>query len=441
LEEVANLVERPTALRGSFEEKYLSLPREVLIGVMRKHQRYFPVENAQGNLLPYFIAVRNGNEEHLDIVTDGNEHVIRARFADADYFYRADVQKPLEAYLPRLGTLTFQEKLGSMLDKNERVAGLVGEIGELLGLPGADLEIARRAAHLAKADLATQMVVEMTSLQGVMGRYYALQGGESEAVAQAIFEHWLPRGAGDILPESAPGVVLALTDRLDSLVGLFAAGLAPTASADPFALRRAALGVVQIVLGRDLDLDLSEAVRRVAASQPIPAGEDTQRDVVDFIIGRLDVWLHEQGWPHDVIDAVLAEQGQNPACALQGVQELLAWVKREDWPLILDNYARCVRITRAEKQTYVVDPARFVEDSERDLFAAYQQAAGKLNPGSNVDAFLRAFEPMVPVIQIFFDKVLVNAEEQDIRQNRLGLLQAIASLARGRADLSRLAGF
>ncbi|RPI99824.1 MAG: glycine--tRNA ligase subunit beta, partial [Chloroflexi bacterium] len=244
LDEVANLVERPTALRGTFEDKYLALPREVLIAVMRKHQRYFPVEDAQGSLLPYFIAVRNGDAAHLDIVTDGNEHVIRARFADAAYFYNADIQKPLEDYLPRLGTLTFQEKLGSMLDKNNRVAGLIPAMGELLGISKTDLGIAQRAAQLAKADLATQMVVEMTSLQGTMGRYYALHQDESPSVAQAIFEHWLPRGAGDRLPESTPGVVLALTDRLDSLVGLFAAGLAPTASADPFALRRAALGVV-----------------------------------------------------------------------------------------------------------------------------------------------------------------------------------------------------
>lgn len=441
LDEVTHLVERPTALRGSFDEKYLRLPREVLIGVMRKHQRYFPVQDAQGRLLPYFIAVRNGDSLHLEIVKAGNEHVIRARFADADYFYKADIEKPLTSYLPRLGTLTFQEKLGSMLDKNNRVAGLVPAVGQLLGIKQADLDIARRAADLAKADLATQLVVEMTSLQGIMGRYYALHSGESEAVAQAIFEHWLPRGAGDSLPESTAGTLLAITDRLDSLVGLFAAGLAPTASADPFALRRAALGVVQIVLDQGIDVDLRQAVTRVAAAQPIPVSEDVQAEVVAFIAGRLDVLLHEQGWPHDVIDAVLAEQGHNPARALQGVKELDVWVKREDWSLILDNYARCVRITRPEKVVYAVNAERFVEDAERDLYAAYQQAAGQLSATSNVEMFLIAFEPVVPVIQYFFEAVLVNADDPVVRQNRLGLLQAVASLAFGRADLSRLAGF
>ncbi|MBI5959065.1 MAG: glycine--tRNA ligase subunit beta [Chloroflexi bacterium] len=441
LDEVANLVERPTALRGSFETKYLALPREVLVGVMRKHQRYFPVQDAQGRLLPYFIAVRNGDAEYLEMVIDGNEHVIRARFSDADYFYHTDIQKPLQDYLPRLGTLTFQEKLGSMLDKNNRVAGLVPELGVLLGVSAADLNVVSRAAHLAKADLATHMVVEMTSLQGVMGRYYALRQGESEAVANTILEHWLPRGAGDRLPESVPGIVLALADRLDSLVGLFAAGLIPTASADPFALRRAALGIVQIVMDRNIDLDLRQAVACVAAAQPIAAGEDVQREVVDFIAGRLDVLLHEKGWLHDPIAAVLAEQGHNPARALQGITELAEWLNRENWALILDNYARCVRITRAEPRLYAVNPAIFETDAERDLYAACQKAASQLDTQSNVHDFLSAFEPVVPVIQNFFEAVLVNAENPAVRENRLGLLQAVAGLARGRADLSRVSGF
>ena len=441
LDEVANLVERPTALRGTFEARYLDLPREVLIGVMRKHQRYFPVQDAQGRLMPYFIAVRNGDAEHLETVIEGNEHVLRARFADAAYFFQADTQRSLDDYLPRLGTLTFQEKLGSMRDKAERLGKLVPTLGELIGVSGADLKTAERAAQLAKADLATQMVVEMTSLQGVMGRYYALRQGEPEAVADAIFEHWLPRGAGDLLPQSAPGVLLALADRLDSLVGLFAAGLAPTASADPFAQRRAALGVVQIVLERGLDLDLAEAVRRVAAVQPLEVSEAAQREVLAFITGRLEGVLHEQGWPHDVIMAVLAEQGANPARALQGVRELAAWVQREDWPLILDNYARCVRITRGADERYAVDAARFEDDAERELHAAVERASGRLSPDDNVDAFLTAFEPVVPVIQRFFEAVLVNAEDEVVRRNRHGLLQAVAALAEGRADLSELAGF
>ncbi len=441
LDEVTNLVERPTALRGSFEERYLTLPREVLVGVMRKHQRYFPVQDAKGNLLPYFIAVRNGDDEHLDKVIEGNEHVLGARFADADYFYRADVQKPLESYLPRLNTLTFQVKLGSMLDKSERVTALVPAMGDLVGVSKSDIETTRRAAKLMKADLATQMVVEMTSLQGIMGRYYALQSGEPRAVADAIWESWLPRYAGDKVPATIPGTLLALTDRLDSLVGLFAAGLAPTASADPFALRRAALGVVQILLDHKLDLNLYDAVKIAAAAQPIPVSENAARDVVTFIIGRLDVLLHEAGKQHDVIDAVLAEQGHNPARAEIGVDELSGWVRRDNWPFILDNYARCVRITRPEPTVYTVNPARFVEPCESELYAAYQSAAVKLGQGGNVDAFLSTFEPIVPQIARFFEQVMVHADDRTVRENRLGLLQAVAGLASGRADLSRLAGF
>jgi glycyl-tRNA synthetase len=441
LDEVTNLVESPTALRGAFEEKYLELPREVLISVMRKHQRYFPVQDAAGTLLPYFIAVRNGDDQHLDLVRSGNEHVIRARFADAEYFYNEDIKKPLDDYLSRLDTLTFQEKLGSMLEKNQRVERLVATLGELLDYSERELQTPRRAAHLAKADLATQMVVEMTSLQGVMGRYYALHQGEPEAVADAIFEHWLPRGADDALPESRPGILLALADRLDTLVGLFAADLAPTASADPFGQRRAALGIIQIMLEREIELDLTQALAHAAAEQPIAADSAIQREVLAFITGRLDVWLHEQGWAHDVIMAVLAEQGDTPLRAQQGVEELTAWVAREDWARVLDNYARCVRITRPETQQYAVDPLHFEEEAEHELYAAYQAATDQLDAESNVDAFLSAFHPMIPAIQRFFDDVLVNAEDQAVRENRLGLLQAVAGLADGRADLSELAGF
>ena len=441
LDEVANLVEAPTALRGAFAADYLALPRDVLITVMRKHQRYFAVEDASGRLLPCFIAVRNGDREHLDTVVAGNEHVLRARFADASYFYREDLKQPLESYLPRLATLTFQEKLGSMLDKNERVVGLIRPLGDLLGLDTTTVAVAQRAAHLAKADLATQMVVEMTSLQGVMGREYALRSGYPQEVADAIFEHWLPRGADDRLPASAAGALVALADRLDSLTGLFAAGLAPRATADPYGLRRAALGIVQILAARQIDLELHSAVELAAAAQPIPVSDAVRIQVVEFIGGRLRAWLEEQDWPRDVIAAVLAVQSGNPYRALAGVQQLAAWVRRPDWTPLLDGFARCVRITRGEAERYPVDPALLVEPQEQALYAAYQQAAAQLDPGANVDAFLSAFAPMLPAVTAFFDHVLVNTGDDALRRNRLGLLQAISAMQHGRADLSQLSGF
>jgi len=442
LDEVTNLVEAPMAFLGKFEEQYLQLPRDVLITVMRKHQRYFPVFDADGNLLPHFIGVRNGDLEHLDKVIKGNEHVIRARFSDADYFYSQDIKKPLKDHLPRLDTLVFHERLGSMLEKNERVASLVEPLGELLGFDAAHIEVAQRAAHLAKADLATQMVVEMTSLQGSMGREYALKAGYPEAVADAIFEHWQPRSAADSLPASLAGTLLAITDKLDSLVGLFAAGLAPKSTSDPYGLRRAALGIVQILIAKEMDVDLGEAVKIVAAAQPIDLQDTTRTQLMEFIKGRLDGWLEEEcGAPRDVINAVLAEQGHNPYRAKQGVIELQGWVSKDNWENILDNFARCVRISRGETQQHTIEPDKFEDEQERKLYDAYQSVTGQLSDESNVDAFLSAFEPLVPVIFDFFEAVMVNAEDEAVRHNRLGLMQAISNLQINRADLSELAGF
>jgi len=438
LDEVANLVEQPTVLRGTFESRFLELPRDVLITVMRKHQRYFAVEDANGKLLPYFIAVRNGDAEHLDEVIHGNEHVLTARFSDADFFFRDDRQHKLADRMDRLKTMTFQEKLGSLYDKNQRLISYVEPFGELLDLKVADMQTAYTAAQIAKADQATRMVVEMTSLEGVMGRAYALMEGHPAPVADAILAHYRPQ---DVRQPTASGILLALADRLDSLVGLFAVGLAPTASADPFALRRAALGVVQVLLDNQIDLDLRQAIQIVAARQPVPVSDEAQAEVVTFIAGRLRVLLlDERSFAYDVVDAVIAEQGHNPYRALVGVQELSAWVQRGDWSNILDSFARCVRITR-DKSPYIVHPESLTPEESVALYQDAKRAHDRLLPHDNVNAFLTAFEPIVPTITAFFNKVLVMDENPTIRENRLALLQYVASLAKGRADLSRLSGF
>ncbi|MBK8021477.1 MAG: glycine--tRNA ligase subunit beta [Chloroflexi bacterium] len=446
LEEIVNLVEAPVALLGRFEDRFLKLPREVLVTVMRKKQRYFAVENAKGELLPYFIAVRNGDDQHLDLVTHGNEQVLRARFADADYFFSQDTKKTLEEFLPRLDTLIFHEKLGSMLDKNQRVAALVEPLGGLLSASSADVDVAKAAAVVLKADLATQMVVEMTSLQGIMGREYALRSGLPARVADAIYEHWLPRGADDSLPSSVPGMILALADRLDSLVGLFAAGLEPTSTADPYGLRRAALGIIQIAAGASLDLDLREAVLQTAAAQRIPVSDDIQNAALNFIAGRLRVWIEDQGWRHDVVSAVLAARSTRPYRALADVRALTEWISRPEWESLLDGFARCVRITRSEAERYPVAPANFQQPEEHALYQAYLAAQAKLTEAGGVDEFLGAFAPMLPTITSYFgtgkgDGVLVNAPDPVVRQNRIGLLQAISAMQQGRADLSHLSGF
>ncbi|MBN1439829.1 MAG: glycine--tRNA ligase subunit beta [Anaerolineales bacterium] len=445
LEEVTDLVESPQVILGAFDPESLSLPREVLISVMRKHQRYFPVQGG-GQLLPFFLTVRNGKGEGEANVREGNEHVLRARFADAAFFIREDHRKKLEDFLPLLSTLAFQAKLGSMLDKCGRVERLTEKISPALNLSPGAAGAAKRAAHLCKADLATQMVVEMTSLQGVIGRYYALDSGESAEVAQAVYEHYLPRSAEDAVPESPAGAAVAVADRLDSLAGLFAAGLVPTGTRDPFALRRAALGLIQILLGRGMAFDIREGIRMAASLQPIPVSEETQAQVMEFVAGRLRGVLADQGFRYDVVEAVLAAQASNPVAAQRAAEELAGWVEKPDWPATLAAYARCVRITREQRETFAVDPERLSEPAERALWEACRRAAAEAeklrNAGAlTVDNLMKAFVPHIPVISKFFEDVLVMTDDPAVRNNRLGMLQIIARLPEGVADLSKLEGF
>jgi glycyl-tRNA synthetase len=336
-----------------------------------------------------------------------------------------------------------------MLDKVRRVTRLVDTLASQIGLDSQEAATAHRAAELSKADLATKMVVEMTSLQGIIGRYYALCSGESEAVATAIYEHILPRFAGDALPQTRPGQAVGLADRLDTLAGLFAAGLAPSGARDPFALRRAALGLVQALLAHDLDFDLRPALEAAAALLPISASSEGEGDGDDhriadclgFIVERLRNLLLEGGSRYDVVEAVVAAQGSNPARAARAVRELSAWVARPDWHTILPAYARCVRITRDQQAIYPVQPGALVDPAEGDLYAALQAAeATPRRPGS-VDDFLNSFLPMIPAIDRFFVAVRVMSEDDRLRQNRLGMLQRIASLAKGVADMGKLEGF
>ncbi len=468
LSEVANLVEAPTALRGSFEAAHLSLPREVLISVMKKHQRYFPifkrleptsgrssrppaVEQAadEGDLLPFFITIANqpspkeqtslGNE----LITEGNQHVIRARFSDADFFVRDDRQRKLGEFLPRLGTLTFQARLGSMLDKTHRITRLVEELSPSITLNHEEARAALRAAELCKADLATRMVIEMTSLQGVMGRDYALSSGEPQGVAQAIFEHYLPRFAGDQLPKTRPGLLVGLADRLDTLAGLFAAGLAPSGARDPFAQRRAALGLAQALIGQNVSFDIRKGLDSAAQLLPLPLETENLAACQGFIVERLRNLLLENGYRYDVVDAVVSALGFDPARANLSVSQLSSWVTRPDWHSILPAYARCVRITRDIKESYVVDPQAFAERAEESLYTALLQAEKSLHLSRihSINSFLTAFLPMIPEINRFFDEVLVIAEDSILRQNRLALLQRIVAMGSSVADMSKLEGF
>jgi glycyl-tRNA synthetase len=453
LEEVTFLVEQPTALLGRFEQRYLSLPRELLAMVMRKHQRYFPVvERESDRLLPHFIAVRNGGAAHMDIVRHGNQEVIRARFADAEFFWNADTKKKLEDFVPRLSTLTFQDQLGSMLDKTERLEALVPKLCKMLDLTDDEAQIAARAAHLCKADLVTQMVTDFTALQGVMGREYAILSAEPGEVAAAIYEHYLPRHAGDAAPITQAGLAVGLANRLDSLIGLFAVGLAPSGSADPYHLRRDALGVVHNLITHGQPFSVREGLALAADLMPVPVSETSLEETATFIRERLRGVLRDQGYAFDVVDAVLSDAlGDDPYRAHMAVGQLARWVARDDWPTILAAYSRCVRILRTAPKGLDLErlhPERFVEAATKALYVAYRSAATELHAtpslagiDSTVDDLLTAFLPLVEPITTFFDEVLVMAEDSVLRTNRLALLQRIADLAQGIVDLSRLQGF
>ncbi len=439
LDEVTNLVERPTPLLGAFEERFLALPPMALVAVMRKHQRYFPVYKGD-KLLPYFIAVRNGDDEHLDIVRDGNEHVIRARFADAAFFYDKDIKRRLEEFVPDLGKLTFQTELGSFLDKTRRLEQLVPIVADMLGLGAAERATAARAAALAKADLATSMVVEMTSLQGKMGGHYALRGGEPPEVAASIAGQYEAVSAGPA------ALALAVADRLDSLAGLFAAGLGPKGSNDPFALRRAALHLIENLTANERHFDLRAGLDAAGALLPVAWNERAREDVMAFIGGRLEVVLRDAGYPASVVKAVLAEQTHDPYVAGRTVATLAGAIGAADWETLLNAYARCVRITRPLKETYALraDDLRLPEEQAVAAALAAAEAAmikAKSSNDSTMETFIASLRQMEPAITRLFDAVLIMDDDPAVRENRLALLQRVAGLARGVADLSALEGF
>jgi glycyl-tRNA synthetase len=367
------------------------------------------------------------------MVTTGNEQVLRARFADAAFFYKHDMQHPLANSVPRLATLTFQAKLGSMLDKVRRLEQLTPAMARLLGLTADETAVAQRAAALSKADLATRMVVEMTSLQGIMGGHYARTSGEPEAVAAALAEQYNP------VSTTRPGLALALADRLDSLLGLFAVGLAPKGSNDPFALRRAALGVIENLIANQRPFDVRQALAEVAKLLPVASDAETIAAVLSFMHGRMEGILRERGIPAAVIRAVLAEQGHDPYAASQAASALAEAITAPDWQEVLESYSRCVRITRQLQETLVVRSDAFTLPAERTLWVSYQEAAAAQD--GTVTRLVAALRGLVPTITTFFIDVLVMDEDMAVRNNRLALLQHIASLPKSIADLSYLEGF
>ncbi|HEX9679937.1 MAG TPA: glycine--tRNA ligase subunit beta, partial [Anaerolineales bacterium] len=442
LNEVVDLVEAPAVLLGRMDEEFLTLPRPVLVAVMKKYQRYFAVEKEQ-ELLPYFLAVANGRPKDLGPIRQGNENVLRARFADAAYFVRRDLEVPLEAYRPRLQGLVFHSKRGTMLDKCERLVPLVVWVGERLALGAEEAAVAARAAYLCKADLTTRMVVEITALHGEMGREYALRSGEPSQVAQAIYEHVLPRAPGDSLPQSRPGTALALADRLDTLAALFSIGVEPTGTRDPFGLRRTALGLIQVLTEKNVRFAVDDGLRQVLSILGVTGGEADEviARALEFLRTRLHTLLLSGGRRHDVVEAVLARQAADPAGAARAVKELEEWREHTDWPETLQAFARSQRIQVEEGQDSSVKTELFLEEAEGELYRALLAAQRRAPFEGSPAKLLGAFRLMVPAITRFFEDVLVMDDREELRRNRLALLRGIHRLADGVADLSRLEGY
>ena len=437
LEEVLYLVEYPTALSGSFEEKYLALPAEAVITPMRDHQRYFPVKAADGSLLPAFITVRNGGQAHLDVVAHGNERVLRARLADAQFFFDEDRRKSLAEHREKLKTVVFQRGLGSMYEKTERLMALTTAIVEEMAEGDADdaaLADAQRAAELSKADLVTGMVTEFTELQGIMGREYALLDGEDPAVARAIDEQYMPRVAGDELPQTPLGVALSAADKIDNIVGTFSQGRIPTGSQDPFGLRRQALGLVLMLIEQESTMLLSDLVDEACDLYDLEEFRDKmQVYVADFIRLRLKNVLSERGVRYDVQEAVLGDVdlvADVPVRAAH-VERLLA---SEGGEALVQSFVRVGNIARSVTGG-TVDPARFKAEEEGALLSAYQVAATARAEGEDT---LPAEQALGRAINAFFDAVMVMDKDARVKENRLSLLKMIDDDLLETADYSKI---
>jgi len=428
IDEIANLVEEPNAILGGFSETYLELPQEILTTVMRKHQRYLPVRTPEGALLPHFVAVANGDCDQK-AVRAGNEAVLRARYEDASFFWRADLKVAPETMKAGLARLAFEEKLGSMSDRAARIAAKAATLGN--GLSTQDKATLERAAALAKFDLASQMVIELTSLAGVMAREYAARSGEPEAVAEALFDMERPRSAGDKPPATIPGAVLALADRFDMLVGLFAVGAAPTGSSDPFGLRRAAAGVLTILRTHPSlsDITLTKGLAAAAEevrAQGIEVPEKTLEEVADFVTRRYEQQLLDAGHDHRHVAAVLP-LATAPAAAESTLREIEQRVGDKDFGTLVAALQRVRRIVPPDTEaTY--DQAKLTEPAETALHQALVKVREAMQNTSLAD-FVLAATPLTTPINTFFDDILVMAEDKEIRAARLGLLATIRDLA------------
>jgi glycyl-tRNA synthetase beta chain len=447
LDEVSALNEWPVPLMGRFDEHFLQVPAQALISSMKEHQKYFHLVDAQGQLMSAFITVANIESRDPSQVINGNERVIRPRLADAAFFYTNDKNSSLESRRESLKQVVFQVALGSVYDKTQRVAALAET---LCSYTGAEPAMARRAAQLSKSDLVTDMVGEFDDLQGIMGRDYALNDGEPEEVAEALFEQYLPRFAGDLVPSTATGATLALADRLDSLVGIFSIGQQPSGSRDPFALRRASLGVLRIIIERDIDLDLTQAINSAAAqfadlSGAKLTGDELCKQVLTYILERFKSWYKEEGIGSEVFAAVSALGLSNPLdinARVQAVQQFSQLPESVALAAANKRVSNILAKQLADTSPVSLDAKLLQENAEQQLASEIERLTTLVAPlfeRRDYSGVLSQLAKLREPVDSFFDQVMVMAEDPEVRNNRLALLHSLRQLFINVADISQLA--
>lgn len=455
LAEAVNLVEFPHVVCGVFSKEFTNLPKDVLVTVMESHQRYFPVEDTAGNLTPHFIVIHNGDEKHNTVITRGHERVLRARLADAKFFFEEDLKEPLIRKVEKLKGVVFQERLGTMYDKVVRIRGLAGEIARELELDAKTIADVKRAASLSKADLVTEMVVEFPTLQGVMGKEYARLSGEPEAVALGIYEHYLPRSATDSPPRTVIGRILSIADKMDNIVGCFSLGFIPSGSQDPYALRRQIQGIIGIILENKLPLsvrkltDLSVGMYRRAGLEPRPPKE-VKKELNDFFKTRLRAQFLNEGFAYDIIDAVLVSEVDDIVDLRARIVSLSEKRESREMDDLLTTFTRCKNLSQPslgrkvqgsllreewEKRLYAA-----VVEAERDIAEYLEKAHPAIGGAGEADygRVIKVLADLRPTVDKFFDEVLVMAEDRDVRRNRLSLLNRCVELFLKVADFSKL---
>ncbi|WMM23491.1 glycine--tRNA ligase subunit beta [Tissierella sp. MB52-C2] len=444
LDEVTNIVEYPTPIIGRIKEEYLSLPKDVIITPMKEQLRFFPVLDDKNRLLPYFITVRNGNEEYIETVVKGNEKVLGARLEDAKFFYMEDIKSPLESYVEELKKITFQDKLGTLYDKTKRIQSLGVKVGEYLEVGEETEKNIERAGYLSKADLVTKMVTEFTELQGKMGMEYAKTSEENEIVSLAIFEQYLPRFAGDELPTTTAGAILSIADKVDTIAGLFAIGIHPTGSQDPFGLRRQALGIINIILDKKLNISINELVETALYFYVDINGlafdyEKVKQEIIEFLNGRIRNMFIDIGIRYDIVDAVIGTNIDDVYDMKIRANKLNEWLKKEGLSEILSAFNRVSNL--AEKAISDEVQRNLLTEDEIELYEKFNNVEEKVNNLLLKKEYDKALDQLVVLkepIDNFFERVMVMVDDEKLRNNRLGLLKKIYDTMVQICDLSKI---